>query len=94
MTPAERFRMKKSMRKQIKKTTKTLRKALKRASKPLGVAGGALTLGGLAAVAAFDPEIRERSRAFAGAARDFFLRTGRTAKEHLQSEPARLETTH
>jgi hypothetical protein len=94
MAAAVRLSMKKSTRKQIKKTTKTFRKALKRASKPLGVAGGALTLGGLAAVVAFDPEIRERSRAFAGAARDFFLRAGRQAKEQLQGETPRLETTH
>lgn len=86
--------MKKKTRRQIKKTTKTLRKALKRASKPLGIASGALTLGGLAAVVAFDPEIRQRSRAFAGAARDFFLRTGRDAKERLEGEAPRLETTH
>ncbi|HEX5655832.1 MAG TPA: hypothetical protein VFX59_01500 [Polyangiales bacterium] len=84
----------KKIRKQIKRTTKSLRKALKRGGKPLGVATGALTLGGLAAVVAFDPEIRERSRVFAGAARDFFLRAGRQAKEPLQSEAPRLEVTH
>lgn len=86
--------MKKKTRRQIKKTTKTVRRALKRAGVPLGIASGALTLGGLAAVVAFDPEVRQRSRAFAGAARDFFLKLGRQAREQVEGEPARLEITH
>jgi hypothetical protein len=88
------LRMKKKHRRQWKKTTKTLRKALKRGSAPLGVATGALTLGGLAAVVAFDPEVRDRSRAFAGAARDFFRRLGSGAREAMNSEHQLAETTH
>jgi hypothetical protein len=93
MATAQRLRMKKKTERQIKKTTKSLRKVLRRAGTPLGIASGALTLGGLAAVVAFDPEVRQRSRAFAGAARDFFLRAVRQTREQ-SPDPARLDVTH
>ena len=85
--------MKKKTRRQIKKTTKAVRKALKRAGGPVGIATGALTLGGLAAFAIFDPEIRQRSRQLAGAARDVLRRFG-GYEEHAMGNGAIIEHTH
>jgi hypothetical protein len=66
------FALKKKTRRQLKKTGKAVRKALKRAGGPAGIATGALTLGGLAAYAVMDPDVRTRTRELAGAARDLF----------------------
>ena len=79
------MKLKKKTRRQIKKTTKALRKAVKRAGGPVGIATGALTLGGLAAVAFFDPEVRERSRSLVGATRDFLLGLGRNVEDSLRT---------
>lgn len=87
--------MKKKTQRKIKKATKALRKTFKRAGGSLGIATGALTLGGFAAVAAFDPTVRERTQAFAGATRDFFRRLGRGTAERLTTDEHALEaTTH
>jgi hypothetical protein len=64
--------MKKKTRRRIKRATKTARENWKRAVGPLGVTTSALTLGGFAVVAAFDPTTRERAQALAGATRELF----------------------
>lgn len=52
----------------IKKTAKTVRKTFKKAAGPVGITTGALTLGGLTALAAFSPDVRQRSRELASSA--------------------------
>lgn len=64
------FTLDKKTRRQLKRTRKSLRKALKYASRSKGLTASALTLGGLAAFAAFDPNIRSRARELAVSARD------------------------
>lgn len=64
------FTLKKKTRRQLKKTSKALRKALKHAGGPIGITTGALTLGGIAAFAALDPDVRSRARELASSARD------------------------
>ena len=81
------FTLKKKTRRQLKKTGKAFRKALKHAGGPLGLTTGALTLGGLAAYAALDPDIRTRTRELAGSARDLLrqITSGDRNSDSLQN---------
>jgi len=81
------FALKKKTRRQLKKSGKALRKVLKKAGGTAGIATGALTLGGLAAFAALDPDVRSRTRELAGAARDLFrqITSGEGTRERAQA---------
>lgn len=77
----------------IKQTAKTVRKAVRRAMGPVGLATGAVTLGGITAVAALSPKVREHSRTLASSTLQSLRRLMRREDERTLGKPL-LEHTH
>jgi hypothetical protein len=84
--------MKKKHRRMIKKTSKAMRKVLSRAGGPVGLATGALTLGGLT-LAALSPELRQHSRDLASSTLKS-LRGLAERKNGAKARPSLLEHAH
>jgi hypothetical protein len=87
------FSLKKKTRRQLKKGAKALRKAWKHAGGPVGLTTGLLALGGLAAHAALDPELRQKTRELASNARDLFRQLTAAGEGKSHDQP-RLSQAH
>lgn len=93
MTNATSTFMKKKHRRMIKRTAKSVRKSLGRAVGPVGIAAGAVTLGGLTAVAALSPGVRQHSRDLASSTLERLRRLMGREDQRTRGTP-RLEHAH